>query len=407
VEHPDLAADHQVGPVLAGQARGQVPGLPLDGVPEGRKVVPAVGEPRGRAAVEVLGVVGPLSAHLRAQKLAEQRVVAVPLPASVQRREQRAAARQLGEPPLAAGAAGQRVRELAVEHIDDRRAKQEAPVLGRDVGQDLREQVVADRPVVAGEVVDEALRLGMIAKRQSREAQRTDPPLGVFPQPPDVRLVHRHAELRQHLGGLREREGELRGPDLGQLVLEPEPPEAQRRVCARRQDDAQRRRRAPEETVDVGVHMVADLVEVVEHQHDRRRALRQGGRQGVQHPGDPLLAVRPGRRGREFHAGAVNRLQNRSPETPPVGVGGIERHPRDGSRGPAARDPAPEEDRLACARGRGHQRERPTTAGVEPVDQPGALDDGALVCRKRELRRRQPAPQPLWCLLPHTEPRRT
>jgi hypothetical protein len=107
-------------------------------------------------------------------------------------------------------------------------------------GEDLGQQIVAERPVVAREVVDEALGLRMAPQRVRREPQCADPSFGVLPEPPHMGLPHCDLEAGEHVAGLVERERELGAADLGQLVLQPQPPEVQRRVGARGHDQPQR-----------------------------------------------------------------------------------------------------------------------------------------------------------------------
>ena len=77
-----------------------------------------------------------------------------------------------------------------------------------------------------------------------------------------------------------------------------------------------------QQLVDVGVHRVGDLVEVVEHEHDR--LLRSAS--AVVSADDQRVGPRA-RVGRELgdrlaRAGARERLEHGAPEPPPVAVGG-------------------------------------------------------------------------------------
>ena len=163
-EGADLAAQQQVDPPLPGQACRQVPRLGLDRVHQPAGVVAVLGQPHRGAPVELGPQRRRLAAQLGLQQLAEQRVVAIPLAAPVQRRQQHPAARELGQLPMAVVAAGERIRELARHHADDRRAEQEVALAARHARHDLRDEVVADRTVVAREVLDERPGVGMLAQ---------------------------------------------------------------------------------------------------------------------------------------------------------------------------------------------------------------------------------------------------
>ena len=146
----------------------------------------------------------------------------------------------------------------------------------------------------------------MVAQRQRGEPERAGPALGVVPQAAGVLLGERHAGQLQHLRVSSKRQRQRRLADLGQLVLQPQPPEPQRRVGARGDHEPQRRRRVVQELVEVAVDRVGDLVEVVEHEHDRlvapvqrRAGRRSGGRPG---PAGGRRAPPPPRRRRRGRA---------------------------------------------------------------------------------------------------------
>ena len=239
----DVTPDQQVDPALAGEPRGKVPGAGLDGVQQGARVVAVLREPPGGPAVQLRHLLGQVAPQLGVQELAEQRVIAVPLTAAVDRRQQHAGAGELRQPPVAVGAVGQRVREIAVELARDRRPQYEGAVVRGQERHHLGDQVVADRAVVAGELVDEASGIRMVAQRQRGEPERAGPALRAVPQAAGVLLGERHAGQLQHLLGLLEGQRQRRLADLGQLVAQPQPPEPQRRVGARGDHDPQRGRR--------------------------------------------------------------------------------------------------------------------------------------------------------------------
>ena len=112
-----------------------------------------LGVPARGAGVQPGSSAAELALRARAQQLREQAVVAEPLAARVEPEhepvgalERRPACRA---PELLAG---QRVREVAADAVDDRRAQQERAQLRRLAVEHLGEQVVADHAVVAGEL---------------------------------------------------------------------------------------------------------------------------------------------------------------------------------------------------------------------------------------------------------------
>ena len=123
----------------------------LGGVAERLRRAPGVDVPVRGAGVQPAHVGGCAEAQLRAQQLAQQRVVAVPGPVVAERGDQRVLALELREHVLGVRAAGQPVGEVAADEVDDRRAQQEVDEVVRLLGEHLGDQVVGHRGVVAGE----------------------------------------------------------------------------------------------------------------------------------------------------------------------------------------------------------------------------------------------------------------
>ena len=280
-------------------------------------------------------------------------------------------------------AAREHVRKVTVEHADDRGTQQEVAVLRRHRGHDLRQQVIADRAIVAREVGNEARRVGMVTERDRGEADRADPTLGVRPQATDIVVLDRDAERAHHLDGLGEREGKVGRADLGELILQAQSPEVQRWVGPAGHDQPQPGQRMSQQQLEVGVDRAGDLVEVVEHEHHRGAV---GGQRRGQRGNEYLDAVA----GRRAHpadlpaAGAMQRLEHRPPEPPVLAVGRVERQPRDRPLRPC-RDPAPEQYRLARAGRRSQQRQRALDSAIEVVEQPLAAHEPVLHGRQGEL----------------------
>ena len=159
-----LAVDHHLEPARGGELGGEIPGVARGGVAQCAGVVAVGGEPRRRAPVQPRWLIGKLRAQLGAQQLGEQRVIAMPRAVLVEGRRERAALLQPRQHRVAFGALGERVGQLRAERVDDRRPQQEVAHLRRLSREHLADQVVADRGVGAGEVLDEVVRLGMLVQ---------------------------------------------------------------------------------------------------------------------------------------------------------------------------------------------------------------------------------------------------
>ena len=86
-------------------------------------------------------------------------------------------------------AAGERVRELTADAVDEAGAQQELAHLGGLEREHLLGEVVADRAVVAGELRQEALRVGRVERRHRRQPQGRRPALGARDEPLDLRAA--------------------------------------------------------------------------------------------------------------------------------------------------------------------------------------------------------------------------
>ena len=98
--------------------------------------------------------------------------------------------------------------------------------------QHLGEQVLRDRPVAAGELRDEPLRVGVTGQGERREAQARGPPFGPLVQQRRSGLGQRDTRGGEQLAGLPLGEPQIRGADLGQLAGQPQPMQAQPQVAA-------------------------------------------------------------------------------------------------------------------------------------------------------------------------------
>ena len=159
-------------PRLRGDLVGEIPVAAGERVPERRdrlvrRPVPPRAEPLQQAEV-----VRPRPAQLSAQELEQQPVVAVADLGPGVTGDEEVRRGELGQHPAAVTSSGQRVRQLGTDRVRHRGAEQElAQAIGLPV-EDLVQQVVRHRPVVAGESAQEA---GAIRLGRERERSETDP----------------------------------------------------------------------------------------------------------------------------------------------------------------------------------------------------------------------------------------
>ena len=119
------------------------------------------GVPPARRAVQGGQLLREAVPELGAEHLRQQGVVAEPCARRVERVDEPVRARELAEGGPAVGGAGQRLDQLGVHPLDDRRPEQEPQLVLVVAVQDLGGQVVGHGAVVAGETGDERARVRM------------------------------------------------------------------------------------------------------------------------------------------------------------------------------------------------------------------------------------------------------
>ncbi len=151
------AREEQLQPVVGDQVARLLPSLPGQGVADGGHRLSLVRVPAGRATMQERDLAWVGVVHVGAQELPEERMEAVPALVAVDLSgvHGRPGVLERGERQGAAVQAGERVGQLRGEGVDDAGAQHElAPVLG-EVLEHLRDQVVGDRAVGAGELGEE------------------------------------------------------------------------------------------------------------------------------------------------------------------------------------------------------------------------------------------------------------
>ena len=166
----------------ASSAGGQGPVLRRLGVADRLDRVPVVREPPGGRGVQrgQFGRRG--AAQLQLQQVGEQLVVAEPGPPRIQRDHERARLLELLQDPLPARAPGQQVGQLAVHPLQHRGPQQQPPDRLALPVEHLGQQVFRHRPLAAGELGREPVRIRVPGQRQRRQPQPRRPALGPLVQ---------------------------------------------------------------------------------------------------------------------------------------------------------------------------------------------------------------------------------
>jgi Major Facilitator Superfamily len=233
-------------------------------------------EPRGSAPVQLGESLGDGAPRFEQQHVAEQVVVAVPLPDSVEPDHQLVLRGELGEPAGAVVRAGDRVQQHPREAVQDRRLDHPSPFVPIQHGEQLVGEIPDHQLIVTPELFDEAIGVLGPLERQPGEHQSGCPPFGPLAQiveVPGVQPLGRRPEEGSGFGGV---ESQVGGPNLVEPPADAHPAQPERRIGACDQHDGELRRAQLDEAFDVAVHVrVVDEVVVVEH--DDQLGARSGG----------------------------------------------------------------------------------------------------------------------------------
>ena len=176
----------EVDPAVAEQRHEGIRRLGGDDVGQRLAAAAVRREPGARAGVQIGAQARMRLVQPRSQELEEQAVVAEPAPAPVEADDQRALVLEVPERPPAVVPARERVRQLTADAVDHARPQQELADLRGLQREHLLGQVVADRAVVAGELGEEAIRVGRSDGRHRRQPQACRPALGPRDEPLDL-----------------------------------------------------------------------------------------------------------------------------------------------------------------------------------------------------------------------------
>jgi hypothetical protein len=344
--------------------------------------LPVLLKPLGSPPMEDPDVDGPFLRQARSQDVGEQVVVAVPVPAVVQRNEEQVRPLQRLQHGLPVFVAGQGVAQGAVHPAQDRCLQQEAPDVVRLSLEHLTDEVVDDVAVVTGEAGDELGRVLPTLHRQRRQLQSGDPAFGPPVERRNVLLrqieAHHAVEVR---GGLLRCEPKIGGTDLEELTPGPQPRQREGRVGPAGDHEVHLGWQVVDQERHPLVHLVhLDHVVVVEHQddvaRDRIQIVEKRGQNGLQRRLRRLEERE--RSGTHVGYGVLQRSDQVSPEQAGVVVALVERQPR--RRAPVVRSgrhPLRDERRLAEPGRRRHERQRRLRDEVQSLPEPRPLHNTA------------------------------
>ena len=274
-------------------AGGQGPVLGDLGVADRLDRVPVVRVPPGGGGVQ-RGQFGLRAApQLQLQQVGEQLVVAEPGPPRIQRDHERVGLLELLQEPLPARASGEQVGQFAVHPVQYRGPQQQPPDLLRLPVEHLGQQVLRHRPLAAGELGREPVRVRMPGQRQRRQPQPRRPALGTVIQQPEGGAGQLYPGRFEQRPRLLAGEPQVGRADLGELPRQPQPVQAQPQVMAGGEDEPQPGGSAHDQQLQLAQRLGrAQLVQVIDHQPD---PVVQRGEIGQQ-PFDDRPAVEIGRR---------------------------------------------------------------------------------------------------------------
>ena len=273
----------------------------------------------------------------------------------------------------------------------DRARREQHLLLGRgEPGEDLGAEVGGQ---IGGR--EDLRRLPAAGRRRvglrAEQAERGGPAAGETPDARDGIGAQLRVAAGDELVRLLVGEGEVVEADLGQRALEPSPRQAEQRIPARAEHDAEGVGRVAQHEVELREQSRrGEVLGAVQHQDERGGTIGEGLRDP--HGQVPTGEVRspPGAHGGHLHTGAAESRQDVEPERAGHVDIGVERHPGDRSGRGAGGHPVAHQDRLARAGRCAEQGDRPGGAGRHEVEQPPALHEG------HGLRRRQEPPPQEW-----------
>ena len=173
------------------------------------------------------------------------------------------------------------------------------------------------------------------------------------------------------LSRLLVREAQLRGADLREAPRQPRAVQPERRLLASDDDQSQLRGQPGHEELEPPQRIVrAQLVQVVDHQHDRLLERVQVRQEAL----DDGLTLERRRGGHPLHQlvladGAGELVDDRQPEALRIALVALNRDPGDAIGRPLGLDPGPHQHGLAAARGAAYENDLPGAGRRQPVEE--------------------------------------
>ena len=316
-----------------------------------------------------------LEMHL--EKFGKQVVVAVPVALVVQRYHEEVAPLQGFQACAAPGLARHGVAQRAAQPLQHGRVQQKLTNLFGLMVQHLFHQIIHDVAVVSGERLNERWKVLAPLHRQGRQLKARDPALGAVIQGHHARCrqiqVHHAVEK---LGDFRQRKAQIGGAEFGELTLNPQPGQRQRRVFAGGDGQMKRRRKMFQQKRQgrADLRIVQNVV-VVQHKVD---GVRQGA-EVIEEFGENGGQVGRGHRLKssqdsapDLRGHALERCDQVKGEPYRVVVALVQREP--GGWSPAAPCPFTQQRRLPEACGGRDKRHVARAALPEPPEETGTVN---------------------------------
>ena len=258
---------------LRHQLDAAVPLAGLQQVLDGHRRRPVGLVPVGGTQVQLGDHVGFDAAELTEQELPEQAVVAVPLPPTVERDQERAGRLEVAQPLLRARLADDRIAQRSTQLIEHRRAPQEPLLIFGQLHQRLAVQVVGHVPIVSGD----RQPLAAVARQQRSEVQADRPALGPCGHRRRLLAAEVDVGLREDVLGAGRVEGQVAGEELQRVTRSPQPGQMGLLGTARGDQLRSSRNARDRDAQHIVTVRRLQLVKVVQHEHERSRARPKGG----------------------------------------------------------------------------------------------------------------------------------
>ncbi len=230
---------------------------------------PVLGMPAGGAAQEVRRRLWALTFEAIGEEIMEQPVVPEPPSLPIERNDEGVRPHQFVEPSVAVAALEHLVEQWRRQPWDDRRREQERSGAVVERVEDLFDEVVGDFATATSER-GRKHAAALAAGRQRGEGHSGRPPLGERMQVGDAGRVARHAHRLEVALALLDGHRQVVGMQLAEIAARSQAGETKIRLHARRQHELRTVGNHVDDGLEHGQTLeVGDVMDVVEHQHER------------------------------------------------------------------------------------------------------------------------------------------